>query len=151
MRTGERMSFTTPTQTTPRAVFARVGRVHTGKSHTVLLRLRERAITDKPTLPERESASMCLSPDLALFGLRDVQVFKDEHRVSRSPCDKLISCLLGQGTGTVALLAPQLFQNTPNTSCILVFCLTGCKLALEARSRLSCTSVLDLLCVYISP
>jgi len=71
-----------------------------------------------------------------------VQVFKNEHGCFGCPLNKLPGGLLGKGAGTVALLATKPFQNTSDTSCILVLCLTSRKLRLKTGAGFGSPSVL---------
>lgn len=144
MRTGEAMALAHTAQPATGAVLACVGRVDFGDAHAMLLRLAGNALTDKPMLPKAHASSQGSASKLPLLWLGDMQVFKDEYGVFRCPLDQLFGRLLSKGAGALALLATKPFQNTSDAAGVLVVCLTGRKLGLQAGTRLCGPSVFDL-------
>lgn len=143
VRTGKRVTMTLATQATPRAGFARVGRIDLCHAHAILLCLVGDPLSDETMLPEGEATTQGFALDLALLWLRHLQVFKDEHGMRRRKVNQLLCRLLRKGAGAMVLCATKPFQHPPHTSGVLVLCLTGRQLLLEAAARFAGLPILD--------
>ena len=132
----------TTTQTAPRAILARVGRVYFGNRQASDFRFGCNGLTGSAMLPKRQPPAQSPPSDRAFLGLWHVQVLKDKDSVERSPLDQVFGRLLGKGAGAMTAFATEPFEKTANRAGIFLLCLTGRMFGLNAGTGLGGTDIL---------
>src|SRR5690606_41038179 len=144
MRTGEGMALPHATQPTPRAILAGIGRIHVVYQQPAPLGSVCDAHPHQAALPLAQASARALSHPQLLGSLWERQALEYQYRVIRRPTNQFGGGLLTEGARAVALLATKPFQQAAERARVLLLCLVGRKLFLQAATSLAGADVAHL-------